>query len=211
MNSAHSGTHKSFCVSWMWRRPNSTWTSWSWAFSSLPCGCWHTLCSGTGSSLRDRAWLLPLLGRKAPVPALWGCFKLVDLGVGCWCSCPPLPRLLLRLAGCGLCLPASDLEVGLQPSHQGQESSQVDAVGSFFPTVSNTCMQRLLGGCCPPLLKAPSSVVCLGAPRFLGLDLQVIRLTPSGVPATLMLVNCYQVGAPGLGPGGVPRESHHGH
>lgn len=39
----------------------------------------------------------------------------------------------------------------------------------------------------------------------------MIRLTPSGVPTTLVLVNCYQVGVPGLGPGGVPRESHYGH
>lgn len=39
----------------------------------------------------------------------------------------------------------------------------------------------------------------------------MIGLTPSGVPTTLVLVNCYQVGVPGLGPGGVPRESHHGH
>lgn len=112
MNSAHSGTHRSSCVSWMWRRPNSTWTSWSWAFSSLPCGCWHILCSGTGSSLRDKAWLLPLLGRKPPVPALWGCFKLVDLGVGCWCSRPPLPQLLHRLAG-----------HGSQPQPRRQDSS----------------------------------------------------------------------------------------
>lgn len=72
-------------------------------------------------------------------------------------------------------------------------------------------MQRLLGGWGPPLPKAPSSAVCLGALCSLGLDLQVIRLTPSGVPTTLVLVNCYQVGVPGLGPGGVPRESHHGH
>lgn len=72
-------------------------------------------------------------------------------------------------------------------------------------------MQRLLGGWGPPLPKAPSSVVGLGAPCTLGLDLQVIRLTPSGVPTTLVLVNCYQVGVPGLGPGGVPREPHHGH
>lgn len=39
----------------------------------------------------------------------------------------------------------------------------------------------------------------------------MIRLTPSGVPTTLVLINCYQVGVPGLGPDGVPREFHHGH
>lgn len=126
------------------------------------------------------------------------------LGIGCWCSCPPLPRLLLRLAGCGLCLPVSAPEVGLQPSRQGQESSQVDAVGSFFPTVSNTCMQRLLGGCCPPLRKAPSSVVCLGAPRSLGLDLQVIRLTPLWGPRHTLLSGWSPRAGPWWGLQGVP-------
>lgn len=98
MNSAHSGIHRSSCESWMWRRLNSTWTSWFWASSSLPCDCWRTLCSGTGSSLRDRILLPPLLGRKPPAPAPWDCFKLVDLGIGCWCNRPPLPQLLHSLA-----------------------------------------------------------------------------------------------------------------
>lgn len=80
---------------------------------------------------------------------------------------------------------------------------------AFLHTLSNTCMQRREGGC-PPLRKAPSSV-CLGALRSQGLDLQAIKLTPSGVPTTLAFVNRYQVGVPGLGPGGVPREPYYGH
>lgn len=81
-------------------------------------------------------------------------------------------------------------------------------VASSLLSPTPACKDRWRG--CPPLRKAPSSV-CLGAPCSLGLDLQAIKVTPSGVPTTLVFVNCYQIGVPGLGPGGVPREPHYGH
>lgn len=103
--------------------------------------------------------------RKPPVPALWDCFNLIDLGTGSWRGYPLLPWLLHRLA-VGLRSQPGLWEWGLQPSPLCPGVFQVDAVCSFLPTLSNTCMQRLLGGCC--LLPAHGTLLCClpGSPRL---------------------------------------------
>lgn len=94
--------------------------------------------------------------------------------------------------------------------HQSQESSQVDAVCSFAPTLSNTCMQRLLGDC-SPLRKTPSSVVCLRALCSLGLDLEVIKLTHSGVLYHTSVCKLLSGWSSRAGPWWGAQKSHHEH
>lgn len=90
-------------------------------------------------------------------PALRDCFNLVDLGP------PPLSSFAGWLSDCAPSL--GPRGGGARPLCHDQESFRVC---SFLPPLSNTCMQRPLGGCHPPSCPAPDTLLCClsGSPRL---------------------------------------------